>query len=382
MTVFKAFLKILNKNKFIVILYSVFLITFGGFNMKNQSTTTNFSATKPDILVVNKDENKGITKNLIEYIKKNSKTVKIKDTEEARDDALFYQDVDYIIYIQKGYRNSFLQGNNPEIKVKSGINYNSSLAEIILKRYINVSNTYRKSITNEDKLIKKINETLNNKVDVKMTSKVDITSLAKITFYYNFASYSILACLVYVICLILASFKNEPVLKRTIISSMNYKKHNTILLLSNGLFSCLLWIIYVILSFVLLGKPMCSTTGIIYLINSFIFTVCATTLAFFIANLVTNKNAINGIVNVIALGSSFLCGAFVPMRYLPDSVLMIAHALPSYYYIKTNEKLTSIETLNFTTLKPLIINMITIIIFSILFIVLGNIVSKRKRKIG
>ena len=34
MTVFKTFLKILNKNKFIIILYTVFLIGFGGFNMQ------------------------------------------------------------------------------------------------------------------------------------------------------------------------------------------------------------------------------------------------------------------------------------------------------------------------------------------------------------
>ena len=33
MTVFKTFFKILNKNKFIVILYTVILLVFGGFNM-------------------------------------------------------------------------------------------------------------------------------------------------------------------------------------------------------------------------------------------------------------------------------------------------------------------------------------------------------------
>ena len=65
--------------------------------------------------------------------------------------------------------------------------------------------------------------------------------------------------------------------------------------------------------------------GLIYILNSFIFTICATTMSFFIGNLITNKNAVNGIVNVVALGSSFLCGAFVPMRWLPDSVLKIAH---------------------------------------------------------
>ena len=64
----------------------------------------------------------------------------------------------------------------------------------------------------------------------------------------------------------------------------------------------------------LLYTSMFSIHGIFYLINSFIFSICATTIALFIGNIVSNKNAISGIVNVIALGSSFLCGAFVPME--------------------------------------------------------------------
>ena len=36
-----------------------------------------------------------------------------------------------------------------------------------------------------------------------------------------------------------------------------------------------------------------------------------------------NKNAINGIINVVALGSSFLCGTFVPVEFLPNRVFFI-----------------------------------------------------------
>lgn len=77
-----------------------------------------------------------------------------------------------------------------------------------------------------------------------------------------------------------------------------------------------------------------------------------------------------------------MCGAFVPMEWLPDSVLAIAHIIPTYYYIRTNEILKTIETFNFETLKPIITNMAIMIGFAIIFIVLTNIVSKKKRKIG
>lgn len=382
MIVFKTFLKILNKNKFIIILYTVFLIGFGGFNMQTSDNSTNFVASKPDIMIVNYDEEKGITKDLIKYITDNSNIIELNNNEEAINDGLFYRDVNYVIYIPENYSEDFMDGKNPEINIKSTGDYQSSFAEMLLSRYIKVANIYQKSIKNEDELTSKINETLSKQGEVEITSKLDTDSLAKATFYYNFASYSILACLVYVICLVLSSFKDIKIQKRTIISSTDYRKLNRQLLLSNSLFSIILWGVYVALSFALIGDVMFSNQGIIYLINSFIFTMCATTIALFIGNLISNKNAINGIVNVIALGSSFLCGAFVPMKWLPDGVLKIAHILPSYYYISSNESLKTLEVFNLETMQPIITNMIVILGFSIIFIILTNIVSKRKQKIG
>ena len=382
MTVFKTFLKILNKNKFIIILYTMFLIFFGGFNMQTSENNTNFVASKPDIMIVNYDEEKGITKDLIKYIEENSNVVDLKNNEDAINDALFYRDVNYVIYIPKNYNKDFMDGKNPEIEIKSTGDYQSSFAEMLLSRYIKVANIYQKSINSEEELISKINETLSKKSEVEITSKLDTNILSKATFYYNFANYSIMACLIYVICLILASFKDIKIQKRTIISSTNYKTLNRKILLSNSLFSIILWMIYVVLSFILVGDIMFSIHGIFYLINSFVFTICATTIALFIGNIVSNKNTISGIVNVIALGSSFLCGAFVPMEWLPDGVIKIAHILPSYYYISNNEVLKTLELINLNTIKPILLNIIIVLSFSIMFIILTNIVSKRKQKIG
>ena len=382
MTVFKTFLKILNKNKFIIILYTMCLIFFGGFNMQTSENNTNFVASKPDIMIVNYDEEKGITKDLIKYIEENSNVVDLKNNEDAINDALFYRDVNYVVYIPKNYNKDFMDGKNPEIEIKSTGDYQSSFAEMLLSRYIKVANIYQKSINSEEELISKINETLSKKSEVEITSKLDTNILSKATFYYNFANYSIMACLIYVICLILASFKDIKIQKRTIISSTNYKTLNRKILLSNSLFSIILWMIYVVLSFILVGDIMFSIHGIFYLINSFVFTICATTIALFIGNIVSNKNAISGIVNVIALGSSFLCGAFVPMEWLPDGVIKIAHILPSYYYISNNEVLKTLELINLNTIKPILLNIIIVLSFSIMFIILTNIVSKRKQKKG
>lgn len=383
MTVFKTFLKILNKNKGIVILYTVILLVFAGVNMKSNNNVATFEASRPDILIVNRDEEVGITKDLIKYIKENSDTPTVADDEEARNDALFYNDTDYIIYIPENYHNDFMNGKAPELEVKRTTSYNAEYAEMIIKRYISVASTYQKSISSEDELIEKVNETLSKKAEANITSKLDTTALNRAAFYYNFESYAILACLIYIICLVLSVFNSQKVHKRIVVSSIDYKKHNRQLLLSNCLYAVLVWGLYVVASFVLIGNNVMMTkNGAIFMVNSLVFTICATALSFFIGHLVTNKNAVTAIVNVIALGSSFLCGVFVPTQYLPDSVKAIAKVIPTYYYVKTNDAASTMEVFNFETLKPLMTNMGILLGFAAVFIILSNIVAAKKRKIG
>lgn len=382
MTVFKTFLKILNKCKMPIIMYTVILIFFAIFNMQSENNQISFEQEKPDILIINKDEKKGLTKNLIDYIEKNSNIINIKENEDAINDALFYRDVNYIIYIPENYREDFLNQKNPNLEVKSTKDYQASLAEMMLERYLKFANIYNQTAESEEELIKFLDSTLEKETKVELTSKIDTENLGNAGFYYNFMNYCILAGAIYVICLILSSFKKETVNKRTIISSMNYKKYNRYLLLSNGLFALFTWVFYVILSFFLVGDVMFTSHGMLYILNSFVFNICALTIAFLIGNLLTNKEAINGIINVIALGSSFLCGAFVPMEYLPNQVLNIAHILPSYWYIKTNELIKGIEVCNFENIRPLLLNMGIILCFALLFILITNIISNRKRKLG
>ncbi len=379
MTVFKTVWKILNKNKITVIIFTVMLLLFGVSNMKTSEKSMNFIASKPDVLIVNYDKDEGITKDFIKYITDNSNIVDIKTDEEKINDALFYRDVNYVIYIPENYSKDFMEGKNVELEIKSTGDYQASLEEMLVSRYIKVAKIYQKNITNEDELISKINETLSDQVQTEITSKLDTNTISNATFYYNFASYSILACLLLVISLILSSFNDQKIKKRIIVSSTKYKKHNKILLISNCCYSFILWLLYVVISFFILGDVMTKIQGIIYIINSLVLTICATTIAFFIGNLISSKGAINGIVNVVALGSSFICGVFVPMRWLPDSVLKMAHLLPTYYYVSTNEALKTIEQFNIQTLKPLLINMAIILCFAIFFILLTNVVLKRKR---
>lgn len=380
MTVFKTFWKIVNKYKGTIILYTVMLISFGGINLASNDTTTTFTSTLPNIAIVNNDQKSVLTNNLISYLSENSKVVDIENDEEKINDALFYRDVSYVVYIPKNYTNDVLKGMNPTIDIKSTNDYTSSLEEMMLTDYLNLQNTYLKLTTDQAKLTNYINDTLKDKSEVVLTSKVDTKSFSKVSRYFNFASYSILAVVIFIITLVLTSFKEKTVNKRIVVSSMNYKKHSGLILKSSLLYALIVWALFSLLAIILLGKSVLNTRGLLLILNTLVFTLQALTFALLISSLVNNKDAIGGIVNVVALGSAFLCGAFIPSMYLPEKVVSISHIFPAHYYNNSNNLVTSLEVINLTTLKPFITNIMIMLVFMLVFIVLNNFVIKNKRK--
>ena len=378
MTVFNTFWKVINKYKGTIILFTVMLVAFGGINTTSSNNSLDFTNNKPDILIINNDQNKGLTKNLISYLKENTNVKNIKEEEEI-DDALFYRQVNYIIYIPKNYRNDILSGINPKIDIKTTGDYDSSLAEIILTRYLKTQEVYSKTTSNEEELIGKINTNLKTKSEVSITSTVNTDKTSKASRYYNFASYSIMYTIIFIICMVLSSFNEKVIKKRTIISSMNYKTHNKLILKASFLYSIIVWLLFMVLGIILFPDTIISLRGLIYTINAFVFTFASLTLALLISSLSSNKNVITGIANVVCLGSAFLCGAFIPTTWLPETVIKISRVFPTYWYVNSNDLLSNLEKINLNSLEPIIINMLVVLLFSLIFIVLTNIISKKKQ---
>ena len=128
------------------------------------------------------------------------------------------------------------------------------------------------------------------------------------------------------------------------------------------------------------GENLINLRGALYLANSFVFCICATTIAYLISQIVTSKNAVNAIMNIVALGSSFLCGCFVPAEFMPESVLTFAHILPSYYYVAANNTIGGLQNLEFSDVRPVLIDMVIVLGFSLAFIMTANIIARAKRR--
>lgn len=382
MIVFKTIFKILNKLKGMLILYTIMLLSITILNQTAGNNVKSFEEVKPDVLIINNDTENNITDDFIKYIEAHSniKDIDISD-EEKISDAIFYRDVNFVIYIPENFGNDLLNGKSPNLEYKSSKDANASYSEMLVKKYLRTVLLYKDYYSGEE-LINKVNEVTKVDTKVELQTNLDTKKVNSATNYFNFLNYAFLAGCVYCISMILSSLKEESVRKRTIISSFNYKKYNRIVLLANAILVFGMWLLYMILSFILFKNLMFTSNGIAYIINSFIFAICALTIGILIGNITQNKNAIGGIVNVVAVGTSFLCGCFVPMEYMPSYVLKLAHVLPTYYFTYNNSLISEIETFSLDKVEPLITNGIIILLFSTLFVLLTNVISKKKQKIG
>lgn len=378
MTIFKTYWKIVKKNIGIIILYTVMLLVFGTMNLKANKNSFEFISSKPDIIIVNNSSGI-ITDNLISYLKTNA-NVKNITNENDIDDAVFFRDANYVIYIPKEFENKIENGKEFNIDIKTNNSYDSYIASELLNRYLDVFSKYMNLYNDKILAIQKLDNTLNKKADVVIENKTNLNS--KTSLFYNFSSYSIMAIVIYIICLVLSSFNDEKISKRTNVSGMNYKTFNNYLYISSFTFTFIIFIVYLILSFLILKSSILNINGILYGLNMFIFFIVSFTMAILISNLVKSKGAISGVVNVISLGSAFLCGAFIPVKYMPSFALKIAHIFPTFYFIDINEYIASIQNFDKASYEFVLKNFIIMIVFIIFFLILNTLVTRFKRKVN
>ena len=388
MIVFKTFWRIMKRYWWIVFIYVAILTSLSVINL-NAAPVTDFVDTKPEITIVSQDSSdlgtKPFTKNFLDYLSKNTKIINLKESEIT--DALFYQKISMILYLPEDLESKILSGQKVTLDYRTSGNYTAELSKNLIKRYFELQRTEilesknsskeQSNILSEnsEKIISGLNQRLDQSPTVRLASK-NATNLSKIAAFFNFASYTLMAIILYVIN---ASFNKSTVKKRTMVSSLHLKKYNFSLLLANSIFAFSVFALLTTLSFFVLGNIVLTPFFILEILNILLYTLAALTLAELVSTFNLSRDAVSGVVNLLSLAPAFLSGAFVPTYFLPSFVLTIAHIFPTYWFIDTNNKITTLTEFNFNSFLTILPNLLVLVLFSIIFIVANLVLSKKKR---
>ena len=391
MIVFKTFWRIMKRYWWIVFIYVAILTSLSVINLKT-APVTDFVDTKPEITIVSQNPSdlatKPFTKNFLNYLSKNTKIIDLKESETT--DALFYQKISMILYLPEDLESKIISGQKITLDYRTSGNYTAELSKNLIKRYFELQRTEifesknsskeQSNTLSEDseKIIPSLNQRLDQSPTVRLASK-NATNLSKIAAFFNFASYTIMAIILYVTCFINASFNKSPVKKRTMVSSLHLKKYSFSLLLANSIFAFSVFVLLTTLSFFVLGDIVLTPFFIFEILNILLYTLAALTLAELVSTFNLSRDAVSGVVNLLSLAPAFLSGAFVPTYFLPSFVLTIAHIFPTYWFIDTNNKIATMTEFNFSSFLTILPNLLVLVLFSIIFIVANLVLSKKKR---
>lgn len=207
---------------------------------------------------------------------------------------------------------------------------------------------------------------MDKKINVSIKEGSVNSKKDKAKFYFNFLNYLLLAQVILVVSNIALVYKKQPILMRNNVSPCPRTRINMELMLGHIVTGLVFWLIYMILFCVLYKYDFTKTHVNLMMLNSFVFTISVVSMAVMISNVIKNSNTVQGVMNIVSLGSSFLCGAFVPQELLGKTALTIGRIFPGFYYIKNNEILEE-----FPEISKILPNLLIILGFSIVFIVIS-----------
>lgn len=363
MKVYKNYFKIVWAHKVPIILYTViFLVLLMFFTQSEEAK--GYESVAVNIYVDDQAET-NVSKALVAYLGKSNKIIDIdKDLVE---DKLFYKNINVALEIPKDFASKkkvlykAAPGDIGGMKVKEEVN-----------KYLSQVESYTLAGFSMDEAITNTNADLEEKFVVSIKSAAGVKTEDHSASYFNFLNYLLLSQIMLVVGTLVKVYKKKTLAMRNLVSPLPKGKMNFQLMLGHITTGLGVWFLYMLI-FVILYKYDFTRLDInLMMINSLVFALAVVAMAVMLTSLIKNDNAVQGLTNVLALGSSFLCGAFVPQKFLGSTALKIGKIFPSYYYIKNNNLLE--ENPSFETIK---INLFIILAYALGFIIIFTI-SKPK----
>ena len=220
MTVFKGYLKILNKNKFTVLMYLIIFTILTFVFSQDIESNMSFENEIAPVLWLDRDDT-ALTRDLKAYLEKYAEYKVIR--EDQIEEAFFYRDIEMIVEIPKGFTESLKDKEPMALRTKRIPNSSSTFTfESELEKYLNIAHLYLHEEIPVDNLFETIHSHIAKNTDIEFTQK-DQSDYTSMMFYFNFLAYILVALIVTVIGVMMYSFKPIEIKRRLHLAKISMK---------------------------------------------------------------------------------------------------------------------------------------------------------------
>ena len=349
------------------------MIAFTFLSGKEQEK--NFQATQMDILLEDKD-NSVLSEALTEYLGRENK-VSEDFKEELVSELIFNGVADYVVYIEDGFEEKFLSGEQGGLErqsIRANVAFLDEKIELFF-RYVRAELALGKTTEEACEAV-----LLNSEKQAKtvITSEEGQNMMTPGYYFFTYISYILPAILIMVLGPIMNAYYKKEIKMRTDCGKVSTRKQNITVVGGIGTVAMILWGGLMILGVLIYGKDFTVVTFLCGMLNSFLFLLVSVSISVLIGVLVRGGDALNGASNLIGMGMAFMCGVFVPAEMLPDGVNKFAEFLPASWYMK-NVRMLFEEGEMVDNMRKFFENCGVIAIFAVAIFCVFLVVVKRKR---
>lgn len=345
MQVFKLYFKVLKKHIGQMIMYiGIFTGLLFGVIVPNavKSDVAKYEDSKCKYAIFDYD-NSEVSRAVLAYLENTHTNVKIADDDiETIQDELYERNVGCVVRIKEGFGDVFTNNDNsgnvdkikdylevyaiPEVNTTELFEQNINSYSATLYTYINAGFGVSEAID-------KANEAEKISVAVSLPEGEEVEGTSAFIYMLQYLGWIFVAMCIIGIAPVLSVFDRKEIRDRIGCSSYKFGRINTETLLGVLATGAGICVIFVLVALVGMGDELLSFTGLLQICNMFCYMIVALALTYLISRITSKPDVTSVMGNVISLGMAFLCGVFVPMELLSDTVIKIAHFLPAYWYV-------------------------------------------------
>lgn len=381
MQVFKAFFRILNKNKPSLVMYiAIYLaLTLLIENVLQENSQKEFSGVSLDIGLENRDKG-NLGDGLTEYLASKNKILSVPEEQEDLQDAMYYQEMDYVLVIPEDFTEKF-QSGEPEGLLEGTVVPGSSsayLAEQEIASYLRTLSMYLEAGCGEEEAMAGALADMGQEAEVQFLEEGDSQGVPSGFYYFQYIPYVFLIMMILGVGACLKAFKNKDLAARNQCSSMSFLSQNLQIFLGCAVYMLVVYAVFMGMACLNAGEYIFSLHGALNAANAFVFGICSLSVAWFAVQFAQNTAALNVMSNVFGLGFSFLGGVFVSLDMMGEGARKMAKFVPSYWYVVANEEIQKVEILGEGGKVYQSFGMV--LVFSLAFFSAGLLVNRMKVK--
>ncbi|MFB0957703.1 MAG: ABC transporter permease [Clostridiaceae bacterium] len=362
MTLFKYFLKLAWRQKYVILLYLLLFVVISLLNSgASRPQSGAFSESRPSIKVIQKDSGP-LAERLAQYLKTQGREDVSHITEDQAEEAIFKGAATSVVIIPETFTKNFLAGTTSLTVYTDDTQMSAVLLRQKIQQYL---------------MFLKADQTFHGTADparveaalaVRANVVLDHPETAGngdswFRYYFNFMTYIVVAIFIMVFSNIMNEFNEDNLKRRNAIVPFSSTRFQGAMVLGQLLIAFGITALFLIIGAVIRPQEAGSLNWPGHIANASAFTLAALAMAFLVNALTRNRFIQSALATVLSLALSFISGVMVPQEFLSSSVVTLSKFFPSYYYVRATDQILQ----NASYLPQIGIQLL----FALFFLVLG-----------